>query len=323
MNVSSEHTLPEFAFNGALVAHVVRSMSDAGLIEKLCGPGIESDEGSRASRVLLLCLDILSDFGAVTRGPIRRATPRGVELFEAHGFFTWLLDGNAPMLTTLDRVLAGEAVPIERNWAAVARGSAQAGQAYMDARIDTTLEQLAPNRPADLGCGDGSRLRRYLHSSVADRGIGVEKSEAGFRDALSVDDNAIQGRLMLVHGDCLDPMPSLGVGVDLVMSFLLLHDLLHAKGGDMSLVLKAIRDNFPDARTFLLADTTCDPFDGSGRTVPPLFVRGYELVHSIMNVPLYTKTQYLEMFEDCGLALVRSLHLGVPNTFLFHLEVPA
>jgi hypothetical protein len=80
-----------------------------------------------------------------------------------------------------------------------------------------------------------------------------------------------------------------------------------------------MREAFPRARTFVLADTMVRPVDeGSGRL--PIFSLGFELAHAMMGVPLHSKETYEELFASAGLRIDTASPLGTPHTWLYVLK---
>ena len=102
------------------------------------------------------------------------------------------------------------------------------------------------------------------------------------------------------------------------MSFFLMHDLL-ADPNTRPQVLPRLREVFPKAHTFILADTMLRPADAAGATLP-VFSVGYERAHAIMGVPLHTQDAYEALFAQAGMCIRQVIPFGTPHSWLYVLE---
>jgi hypothetical protein len=108
--------------------------------------------------------------------------------------------------------------------------------------------------------------------------------------------------------------------VDCVASFFLLHDLLQACDGDFNQVLVYIQANFPNMKHIILADTARTSEFGYATTMPPVFVRGFELVHAMMGIPTRTIDDYRKLMVSSCFRLDAVIPLNVPNSYIFSLK---
>lgn len=317
-----DRELADQIFNGYLAAHAVWAAIE---LKLFASPGdiVSLPTGtSRSDQTLRVLLAILEDHGIAEVASDRstaQLTVVGRAAFASSGFFRWALGGYADYFRSIPRVAGGGAVP-GRDEAEVARGSAEIDAAFMRAAVSEYLEGLEPAHVADLGCGDGSRLCRLVTSDVNRTGIGIERSDAAAKLAQErVRTSGLEDRVTIVLGDCLAPLPAPHDEVDLVMCFFLLHDLLEANDGDFGAVTGALLTNFPSARAFVFADTTVDEWRPQ-QDAPPMFVRGFQLVHAMMGVRTRTLDDYRSLFASGPLFLSSVVPLGVPNSYLFVLE---
>jgi SAM-dependent methyltransferase len=311
-------------FNATLLAHVLHALTSSGLDESLHA-GLHRDQADAdepRERVLDACLKILADHRLVNEHDGHVVlTEMGRDLFAARGFFTWLLGGYSPLLGALGARLRSEPVAATRDDGQVALGSAQVDQSYLRQHVRQILLGLGLRHIADLGCGDGSRLLDFLAATKDTTALGVDRAPAAValaqRQAV---DAGLADRLRIVQADCLAPLDPPDAQVDCVMSFFLLHDMLQARGGNLAPVLADIQRNYPAARMLLLADTTCDDWVGT-HLEPPVFARGFELVHALMGIQLRTLAEYRALFDDAGAPLADVLPLNVPNGWLFQVDL--
>jgi SAM-dependent methyltransferase len=309
-------------FNAYLLAHAVWAVNECELVGSL-RTGMDPETLDHRQRELLLAtLAVLEDHGVVdaSNGTFR-LTPIGESMLRFRGFFTWAIGGYSAYLEHLPRILLGGSTP-PRNERNVARGSAQVDVALMRDDVGNLLRRLRPTRIADLGCGDASRLCDYLLTVPEASGIGLERSAAAAELAhMNSQRLGLTRRLDVLEGDCLDPIAKGPFeDVELVMSFFLLHDLLMACTGDFNELVFAIRRNFPAARRLVLADTTND-HTWTPAQAPPIFVRGFELAHAAMGVPLRSRKEYENLFHQSGVEIEDVITLAVPNSYVFVLEI--
>ena len=251
-------------------------------------------------------------------------TKLGNDLEKNKGFFTWAIGGYSPLLESTERFLE---VP-NTNWQPyvrgnyVAIGSDECNQGLMQKIFDKVIDNFDVASLADLGCGNAGRLVTLLKRKPNLRGVGVDINEQAIEVAkVNRKQNNLEKRLHLVCENIFTsitkPSPELKE-VELVMSFMLLHDLFNIKGLDGKLFPK-MKKAFPNAKYFILADTCLDEekrnFDDM-----PIFTMGYELVHSLRGINLFSLSYYKHQFAKQGLRLVKQYDFGVPNTYLFILE---
>jgi phenylpyruvate C(3)-methyltransferase len=211
-----------------------------------------------------------------------------------------------------------------RNEAMVALGSAQNDQAQLTGTLDSALDGLDFSMIADLGSGNSARVCRVAADRAGTRGVGLDISDSASRLAQeTIRQAGLSDRVTAFQRDVRDLIlgrerdPALRE-VDAVMSFFLLHDLL-ADPATRTAVLPGLRESFPKARTFVLADTMLRSASTAGATLPA-FSLGYELAHAIMGVPLHTREAYEALFEQAGLRIRRALPFATPHSWLYVLE---
>ncbi|MGA4847520.1 SAM-dependent methyltransferase [Streptomyces sp. G5(2025)] len=260
------------------------------------------------------------------RGDQVELTQDGQEVRRMIGFFTWSVGGYHDVFANAAPIARGKrsfGEDVRRDEAMVALGSAQADIALMRHLLDEQINQLDFSVLADLGSGISERLCRLIQTRPGTRGIGLDISQSATELAVeTVSRYDLQGQVKPVCADVRDVISGKqkiegADEVDVVMSFMFLHDLL-IDPATRSEVIPSLRAAFPKAHTFLLGDTTVRPHDGSGTM--PIFSSGFELAHALMGVPIYTREAYEELFEQGGLTVRRTVPFGAPHTYLFVLE---
>ena len=310
-------------FNDYLLAHALYALDRAGILRELrtCGlPAHQSGQGEK-NMALECCLALMQDAGlACFDDQNWRLTDAGVDASRNIGYFVWAVGGYSAYMSALTDFLQGDNTIPSRNDALVALGSGMIGAAYLQAEVDSVLEGVRPRALADLGCGDATRLAHFLVHHPGAHGIGIERSSAATAIAQkNIAANNLAERMIVVNADCLDRLETVAFptnNVDCVVSFFLLHDLLSQMQGSFAKVAEAVLRNFPNAETVIFADTTIDDWR-SRSAAPPIFARGFQLVHTMMGVKTRTLQEYIECFSGAPLNLASTVPLGVPNSYLF------
>jgi hypothetical protein len=320
------------AFNGFVCAHVLfalerlevfEQMEDAGSLDipEFCA------QRSIDERVFRALITAAAWFGHVTVQDDRVSTTwEGQEVSRMVGFFTWAVGGYHDVFAHAVPIARGElrfGEDVRRDEAMVALGSAQADVSLMQHLLDKELAETNFSVLADLGSGTGERLCRLVAARPGARGIGLDISESATGLAVETAHRyGLRDRVRPVCADVRallfgDRRPEGTADVDVVMSFMFLHDLL-ADPDSRAEVIPRLRTAFPNAHTFLLADTVLRP--RSGEDALPIFSSGFELAHALMGIPLHTRQAYEDLFVQGGLSVRRTVPFGAPHTYLFVLE---
>ncbi|MFJ6054674.1 aminotransferase class I/II-fold pyridoxal phosphate-dependent enzyme [Streptomyces sp. NPDC092307] len=319
---------PAAMLNGHLGANTVFALRELGIWDLLleghsrpealiAAAGAQEDPVRALLRTAaLLGLIELSDDRAALTGA-------GHETLRQIGFFTWAVGGYGDVLRSLAPLATGDATfgaTVRRDEALVAAGSSEAGRLMAPLQADV-LGDLSFNSVADIGCGDGRRLMGLCRGEPPRRGLGLDISAAACAEATRrIADAGLASHIDIARANIFagDDRPVFP-GIDLVTSFLMLHDLFTVMPGEEA--VRLLRTAFPDARHFLIADTVIQPWaDRTGP--PPAFSAAFELVHAFMGVPLRTKEAYEHAFSAAGLDIARREELPVPSTWLYLLRVP-
>ena len=248
-------------------------------------------------------------------------TPLGEDLERNRGFFTWAIGGYSPLLESMDLFLDAPA----SSWRPyvrgdyVAIGSDEANKEIMQPTIDRVIDELPAKVVADLGCGNAGRLIKLLHRRPDLTGVGIDiDPQAITVAAQNRDRHGLAPRLSLVRENVFSalssPQPELA-DVELVMSFMMLHDLFNIKELEGNLFPR-LRASFPRAKYFVLADTCLDESIRPG-SAAPIFTLGYELIHALRGIQVFPLSHYQNQFAASGFRLLARHDLGVPNTHLF------
>jgi histidinol-phosphate aminotransferase len=317
---------PSALFNGYIGAHVLYALHELGVLAKL-------DEGESALAALAPAVDAarltallrtMSLLGYVEfDGDTVTVTSLGRDLLRQRGYFIWSVGGHRDIWASLAQLTDGRAQyghDVLRDTSRVAVGSSEADRLLMRPIQDQVCATIEFDSVADLGCGDGSRLIRICEGAPDRRGLGIDISPAACELATrKVARAGLADRAQIVQADIRDTIGHRTFpGIQLVMSIFMLHDLFAATTDHPGLI-RLLRDTFPDARYFLLADTTTQPAYRPDQQLP-IFSLGFELAHSFMDVSLQTRESYEAAFAAGGLKILQSVPFGAPSTWLFLLE---
>ncbi len=317
-------------FNGYVGANVIFALDQLGVWDRLLeGPASMTALCARHNADPARLQALLGSAAVLGHveicGETVSLTPASHDLVKNRGFFTAAVGGYSEVLREMPALTTGRkqwGKDVHRNEAMVAAAAADVGRTLMTSVEDTVLNKLRYGSVADLGCGDGSRLIRLCQGEQPRQGIGIDISEAACNLAANrVADAGLTDHIKIVCQDIFRVgNRAVFPGIDLVSSFLMLHDLFSVYQDGVE-VLRALRFAFPDARYFLLADTTAYPWHRNTGPLP-MFSLLFELVHAFMNVPIHFKEVYEDAFIKAGLRIERCEPLGAPSTWLYLLRVP-
>ncbi|HEY1626875.1 MAG TPA: class I SAM-dependent methyltransferase [Streptosporangiaceae bacterium] len=321
------------AFNGYVAAQIVFALDRLGLLDELLEHGqadvrVAADRTGADERMLGELLRGAQTCGyVVLRDGVATITPAGRDMAFMRGYFIWAVGGYSDLFSNIAGIVSGDrrfGSDIFRDEAMVALGSGSNDRAFMASTVDEVVGQLDFTVIADLGSGISARVCRVAAAREGARGVGLDISgdatrlgqDAIRRAGLDKDVQAVQADVLgVIKGT--EKYPVLAE-VDAVMSFFLLHDLL-ADADTRPRVIPGLREAFPKARTFVLADTMLRPAQPDDATLP-VFSAGYELAHALMGVPLHTKDTYEALFAQAGLRTRQVLPFGTPHSWLYVLD---
>lgn len=260
-----------------------------------------------------------------SQGKKKYLTELGLDLEENRGFFTWAIGGYSPLLESMDLFTKSpetQWLPYVRgNYVAV--GSDEANQELMQPIFDKVIDSIDCSCVADLGCGNAGKLVKLLNRNKKLTGVGIDINPQAIEVAQkNIDTNGLSQRVDLLCENVFEsltkPEPVLEK-VDLVMSFMMLHDLFNIKEleGDL---FNRMKIAFPNAKYFLLADTCLDDNIRNYNTMP-MFTMGYELIHKMRGIKNFNIDYYRKRFKSENIELVGQYDFGVPNTYLFVLKI--
>lgn len=330
--LSGEPLSASTLFNGYVGASVIHALQEIGALELLARGEFTIDQLAEQTAATT---EFLSPLLKVTQrlGYLEESqgcwgmTAEGLEVMTHGGFFGWLIGGYGELFQKLGALSRGQArygQDVKRDEAAVALNSGRVDKSLMEPILYQVLDNVSFSSCADVGCGSARRLISLCQRYPSLRGVGIDISTASCRLAEeNVRAAGLEDRIDIICADLLQAGATVSAEkiehlrqCDLVSSFMMLHDLMSC-GGEGP--FGYLREAFPNARRYLIADTVIMPPGENGRDVP-IFALGFELAHSFMATQLYRKEDYEELFEVSGLRVELCVPFGAPNTWLYLLE---
>ncbi|QBD82893.1 methyltransferase domain-containing protein [Ktedonosporobacter rubrisoli] len=324
---------PDELFNGYVGANVAYALQQIGLFSvltpnsKLKPHEIAVRTGSDLPRLqaLLKACQELGYISSHTDGSVSLST-MGEVLHGQLGYFTWSVGGYGDLLRNLGSLTRGKETwkPL-RNEGMVALGADMNHHSFMEHILFEVLDHLSFHKIADFGCGNGGRLISFCQRYPHIKGVGIDISADAIKLAEdNVKQNNLEDRLEMICTNVLETIKTdrykeVLAGVDLVSSFMMLHDLYNIPSVWPRL-FDHLREAFPGVKHFLFADTVKMPSTEELSELP-IFSVGYELLHSYMDVCLPTKAEYDAMFARAGLTIEICADFGTPYTYLYLLRV--
>lgn len=321
-------------FNGYIGSHLCFHLGDNGIFDLFRNSNIvnKSDlkdfhERSSSSEVTELLIDFSLKFGIFNEDSDSslQLSELGQDLMNHIGFFTWAVGGYGEFMRDFPKSAdnSKESFSLMIDGGNVALGSRQANRTFMWEKVINQLKNESIKKIVDLGSGNAGALVSLCKEFPDISAIGIDISKKAIELAKeNVNRNGMSHRISIYNQDVLkaidDPsLTEIFKSLDSVMSFMMMHDLF-SENNPIE-VLKRLRDTFPNAERFFIADTfLSEETELSNKT--PIFSYGFEYVHHFMEVELFRKEHYISFFKKAGFSIMETVYLNVPNTYLFVLK---
>lgn len=314
-------------FNHYILAQTIHALDDIGVFNKL-NEGLKSIEQLSSKEVcnnkLSYLLYIVARYDFIkTNNDLYFLTAKGKQLIFNLGFFNWAIGGYGKLFNSINKIVKGEDISWKelRNCIWVAKASDQCNQSLMKQIVFNILDEIPFRYIADIGCGNAGRLIDICHRYHSVSGLGIDIDMPSIELALNnVSCNNLSHRIQIEKANILsnflqESAIKIKNHIDLVTCFMMLHDLLNAYDADH--VFIHIKKVFPNAKYFLFADTTKEESIDKPESI---FSLGFETVHQMMDIKLFSKQHYIECFLHNGFIIKECYNLQVPNTYAFLLE---
>jgi len=202
----------------------------------------------------------------------------------------------------------------------VAKGSGEAENwIYFPLAIDL-LTQNKRQRVLDLGCGDGTFLRRLCAANPSIRGFGIDVSPAAIADGNKLVAQAgLQDRIQLAVLDinALDKTPAELKDIDAATVFFVLHEILYQSKDALMRLLRSYRAIFPGVP--LTVFEVDRPTPEAMRRRPGMAVQ-YILQHDLSHQKLVSRPEWRALFQEAGFKSIEERNLSFARSVIFTLQ---
>jgi len=175
-------------------------------------------------------------------------------------------------------------------------------------------------RALDMGCGEGTFLKRLCGSNPDVTGFGIDVNpDAIERGRAGVLEAGLGDRIHLSTQDFteLERAEDLPKDVEVITFFLILHEMLHRGTGAVIELLKNVRSAFPGVP--LLIFEVIRPSLAQMRKRPGMSVQ-YVLHHDLTHQKLAPMKTWEELFEEAGFRIKDSSRLDFVKTAILLIE---
>lgn len=316
-------------YNNLILGYVIFIFNKLNFFE-LLNKGITNNEISKKykydSKMLKGLIAVATKMGLIKEKNNKLSlTKLGKDVEKNRGFFTWAIGGYSPLLEEMDTFLINP----DTSWQPyvrgkyVAIGSDEANQGLMQDIFDKVIDGFDSKCIADLGCGNAGRLINLILRKPQLTGVGIDINPQAIEAAKeNIKKNKLNKKIDLICENVFTSLTKTNQElseVELVMSFMMLHDLFNIQELKGNLFTK-MKKAFPKAKYFVFADTCLEEKSYDPKDLP-IFTIGYELIHQMRRIKLYPVEYYKKQFKKEGLELIAQHDFGVPNTYLFVLKV--
>ena len=325
-------------FNSAIAAAAIGAAWEVGLLDELRDKKTvdlqhfatqhDLDSGSMQGLVTALAVVDVVKYGQETVVAGRLLD----EAYQSKSVFHWLSLGSGELFSHMQYVVRNKnrkGAFYRRDPAAIAYACRDINRQHFDPFFWKAMDELDDkfHSVVDLGSGSGERLMQILDRYPETTGIGIDLAGPAIKVAESEAlERGFGDRLSFMEGDVCDISYRDGFSkVDLLTCFMMGHDFWPRE--NCIATLQRLRKAFPQARRFLLGDTTRILLDSprSKHAVTednvPIFTLGFEFGHAMMGVYLPTMEDWESVFAEGGWRCVTKQIIDSQSlSVIFHLE---
>lgn len=336
-SVDSERAVANI-FNSAIAAAAIGAAWELGLLDEVrdqkqvdvhkFASEHNLDRGSMQGLVTALAVvDVVQhDQYTITAGRLLE------EAYKAKSLFHWLALGSGELFSKMQYVLRNEnrtGAFYRRDPAAIAYACRDISRQHFDPVFWTAMDGLdyKLHSVVDLGSGSGERLMQILDRYPETTGIGIDIAGPALKVAAAeASRRGFGDRLTFTEGDAREvSYRDEFAQVDLLTCFMMGHDFWPRD--NCVATLERLRKAFPNARRFLLGDTTRILLDNADTKYAvtednvPVFTLGFEFGHAMMDVYLPTMEEWEGVFDEGGWHCVEKHLIESPSlSVIFELK---
>ena len=318
----------EELFRGYFSTHVVHALINVGLIDEMLARG-EIDLRSFAESKQLdfsilkpLCEALYSD-GLLDRsdgGQRYGLSRKGRTAIEVLKGWLEVSYGYSEVFASLEGMMRGTKVyarDFYRKSDFVARGSGEMENWLLFPMANEIINDKGYTRVLDLGCGDGTFLRKLCALNPDVQCFGIDIAPAAIEDGkVSARAAGLENRINLLAADIQDvqEMPPAFKSVQVATIFFVLHEILYLGEARLIEFLKAFRRNFPNVP--LMAFEAIRPTADDMRRRPGIGIF-YYLYHDLTHQKPVNRQRWHELFRAAGFQSIDERYLGYSRTAIY------
>jgi phenylpyruvate C(3)-methyltransferase len=315
--------------NGFYSTRIMQTLLNVGFFDELKAHGrVDVAAFAKAQRldpaILRSLCDALYSLQILDKeGDQYRLTPRGDLLVNVgRGWFDGVY-GYEGVFHQLEGLLRGEhqyGKDIYRRSYYVAKGSGEIEDWLYFPLAADFIRRGGYTCVLDLGCGEGTFLRRICETIPGVDGRGIDLAPEAIADGRrKLDAAGLSRRIDLFVGDMvkLEALPPSFRAVDAATVFFVLHEILYAGEARVIEFLRAFRRLFPGVP--LMVFEVNRPSASEMRRRPGMAIP-YFLQHDLSNQRPVTKEAWIPLFEAAGFERITTRDLAFARSVIFTLE---
>ena len=314
---------------GHLATEAMHMLLNIGLIDELLARQTVELKGFAESRNLDLDLlrpvcDALSSMRILSKeGASYRLDEKGRLLVDVFRGWMEVSYGYAEIFHSLESVVRRRKIygkDFYRKSDFVARGSGEMEDKLFFPLAGEMIAEKGYRRVLDLGCGDGTFLRRLcaLNKEVSCYGIDIAPEAVDLGNRLSRE-AGLENRVALHAADIqnVQEMPEELKSVQVATIFFVLHEILYLGEDRLIDFLKAFRRNFPAVP--LIVFEAIRPSYEQMRSRPGVAIY-YFLYHDLSHQKPVSREKWRELFRAAGWTGIEERYLWYARTSVFTLS---
>ncbi|MEO7273527.1 MAG: class I SAM-dependent methyltransferase [Vicinamibacterales bacterium] len=315
-------------FGGYVATHACHALVNVGLIDRMLADGdVDIAAFAAAERLDLavlrpLCEALYSDrlMDRVAGTDRYRLSDRGRATLEVLKGWLEVSYGYGEVFGSLEEMLRGTKVyarDFYRKSEYVARGSGEMENWLLFPLANEIIQTKGYTRVLDLGCGDGTFLRKLCALNTNVQCFGIDLAPAAIEDGkVSARAAGLQDRISLHAADVQDvqDIPAPFRTVQVATIFFVLHEILYLGEDRLIAFLQAYRRNFPGVP--LVAFEAIRPTADQMRKRPGLGIF-YYLYHDLTHQKPVGREKWRQLFRAAGFASIDERYLGYSRTAIY------
>jgi len=321
----------EEMFQGYFSTHACHALLNVGLIDQMMAHGdVELQSFAESAKLDVtilrsLCEALYSDglLDRNGRADYYRLSKKGRAVIEVLKGWLEVSYGYSEVFSSLEGMLRGSKVygrDFYRKSDYVARGSGEMENWLLFPIANEIINQKGYTRVLDLGCGDGTFLRKLCAMNKDVQCFGIDLAPAAIEDGkLSARAAGLEDRISLYAADIQDvnDIPQALRSVQVATIFFVLHEILYLGEDRLIGFLKAFRRNFPGVP--LLAFEAIRPTAEDMRKRRGIGIY-YYLYHDLTHQKPVNRQKWHELFGAAGFESINERYLGFSRTAIYSVQ---